>query len=171
MDFTDNSAINLEAPILLSLAVVPGMLERGRGHVVNIALGAGKVGVAYGTSYCASKHGLVGFTHASPARVRPLAGWTSSVVCPGFVTDDGMYDRWAQHGIHAPRIAGTSKPEKVASVVVDCIRKDRSEVIVNTPPVRPLVVLANMFPSITPKLLRRFGYTGTFEKVIAAGIQ
>ncbi len=69
------------------------------------------------------------------------------------------------------RIAGTSKPEKVASVVVDCIRKDRSEVIVNTPPVRPLVVRTNMFPSITPKLLRRFGYTGTFEKVIAAGIQ
>ncbi len=89
------------------------------------------------------------------------------MVCPGFVTDDGMYDRWAQHGIHAPKIAGTSKPEKVASVVVDCIRKDRSEVIVNTPPVRPLVVLANMFPSITPILLRRFGYTGTFEKVMA----
>ena len=169
-DFTDTLAINLEAPILLTLAVVPGMLERRRGHVVNIASGAGKVGVAYGTSYCASKHGLVGFTHALRAEYdRSPVGF--SVVCPGFVTDDGMYDRWAQHGIHAPRIAGTSKPEKVASVVVDCIRKDRSEVIVNTPPVRPLVVLANMFPSITPKLLRRFGYTGTFEKVIAAGIQ
>jgi hypothetical protein len=36
--------------------------------------------------------------------------------------------------------------------------------------VRPLVVLANVFPSVTPKLLRWFGYTGTFEKVISAGI-
>jgi short-subunit dehydrogenase len=169
-DFTETLAINLEAPILLTLAVVPGMLDRNRGHVVNISSGAGKVGVAYGTSYCASKHGLVGFTHALRAEYdRSPVGF--SVVCPGFVTDDGMYDRWAQHGIHAPRIAGTSKPERVASVVVDCIRKDRSEVIVNTPPVRPLVVLTNMFPSITPTLLRRFGYTGTFEKVIAAGIQ
>jgi short-subunit dehydrogenase len=168
-DFTETLAINLQAPILLTRAVVPGMLERGRGHVVNIASGAGKVGVAYGTSYCASKHGLVGFTHALRAEYdRSPVGF--SVVCPGFVTDVGMYDRWEQRGIRAPKLAGSSKPEKVAAVTVDCIRRNRAEVIVNTPPVRPLVVLANVLPSATPKLLRWFGYTGTFEKVIAAGI-
>jgi short-subunit dehydrogenase len=165
-DFTETLAINLEAPILLTHAVVPGMLQRGRGHVVNIASGAGKVGVAYGTSYCASKHGLVGFTHALRAEYeRSPVGF--SVVCPGFVTDVGMYDRWEQQGVKAPRIAGSSKPEKVASVTVDCIRTNRAEVIVNTPPVRPLVVLANVIPSVTPKLLRWFGYTGTFEEVMA----
>jgi short-subunit dehydrogenase len=169
-DFTETLAINLEAPILLTRAIVPGMLERGRGHVVNIASGAGKVGVAYGTSYCASKHGLVGFTHALRAEYeREPVGF--SVVCPGFVTDTGMYDRWEQRGVHAPRIAGSSKPEKVAAVTIDCIRRNRSEVLVNTPPVRPLVVLANMFPKLTPGLLRRFGYTKSFEQVIAAGIE
>ena len=168
-DFTETLAINLEAPILLTRAVVPGMLERGRGHVVNIASGAGKVGVAYGTSYCASKHGLVGFTHALRAEYdRSPVGF--SVVCPGFVTDVGMYDRWEQRGVRAPKLAGSSKPEKVAAVTVDCIRRNKAEVIVNTPPVRPLVVLANVLPSATPKLLRWFGYTSTFEKVIAAGI-
>jgi len=169
VDFTETLAINLEAPILLTRAVVPGMLARGRGHVVNVASGAGKVGVAYGTSYCASKHGLVGFTHALRAEYdRSPVGF--SVVCPGFVTDVGMYDRWEQQGVRAPRLAGSSKPEKVASVTIDCIRKNKAEVIVNTPPVRPLVVLTNVFPSLTPKLLRWFGYTGTFEKVIEAGI-
>jgi short-subunit dehydrogenase len=169
-DFTETLAINLEAPILLTRAIAPGMLERGRGHVVNIASGAGKVGVAYGTSYCASKHGLVGFTHALRAEYeREPVGF--SVVCPGFVTDTGMYDRWEQRGVHAPRIAGSSKPEKVAAVTIDCIRRNRSEVLVNTPPVRPLVVLANMFPKLTPVLLRRFGYTKSFEQVIAAGIE
>jgi short-subunit dehydrogenase len=168
-DFTETLAINLEAPILLTRAVVPGMLARKRGHVVNIASGAGKVGIAYGTSYCASKHGLVGFTHALRAEYeRSPVGF--SVVCPGFVTDAGMYDRWEQRGVHAPRIAGSSKPEKVASVTIDCIKKNRSEVVVNTPPVRPLIVLANMFPAITPFLLRRFGYTKSFEQVIEAGI-
>jgi short-subunit dehydrogenase len=168
-DFTETLAINLEAPILLTRAVVPGMLARKRGHVVNIASGAGKVGLAYGTSYCASKHGLVGFTHAlrSEYEDSPVG---FSVVCPGFVTDTGMYDRWEQRGVHAPRIAGSSKPEKVASVTIDCIRKNRSEVLVNTPPVRPLVVLAAMFPAITPFLLRKFGYTKSFERVIEAGI-
>ena len=169
-DFTDTLAINLEAPILLTRAVVPGMLARKRGHVVNIASGAGKVGVAYCTSYCASKHGLVGFTHAlrSEYEKSPVG---FSVVCPGFVTDVGMYSRWEDHGVHAPRIAGSSKPQKVASVTIDCIKKNRSEVIVNTPPVRPLVVIANMFPAITPFLLRKFGYTTSFEQVINTGIE
>ena len=166
-DFTDTLAINLEAPILLTRAVVPGMLERKRGHVVNIASGAGKVGVPYGTSYCASKHGLVGFTNALRAEYHSSpVGF--SVVCPGFVTDAGMYDRWEQQGLKAPSVAGSSKPEKVASVTISCIRKNRAEVIVNTPPVRPLVVIANIAPGLVPRLMKTFGYTGVFERVIAA---
>ena len=166
-DFTDTLAINLEAPILLTRAVVPGMLERKRGHVVNIASGAGKVGVPYGSSYCASKHGLVGFTNALRAEYRSSpVGF--SVVCPGFVTDAGMYDRWEQQGIKAPGVAGSSKPEKVASVTISCIRKDRAEVIVNTPPVRPLVVIANIAPGLVPRLMKTFGYAGVFERVMAA---
>jgi len=164
-DIVDTLAINLEAPMLLTRAIVPGMLARNRGHVVNIASGAGKVGVAYGSSYCASKHGLVGFTNAlrSEYRGRPVG---FSVVCPGFVTDAGMYDRWDKNGIRAPRIAGTSKPEKVASVTVQCIKRNRAEVTVNTPPVRPLIVIANIAPSIVPWLLHRLGYSKVFERVM-----
>jgi hypothetical protein len=79
-----------------------------------------------------------------------------------------MYARWEAQGIRAPRIAGTSSPEKVASVTVSCITNDRAEVIVNTPPVRPLVVLANIVPGIVPRLLRSLGYAGVFERVIEA---
>ena len=165
-DILDTLTVNLEAPMLLTRAVVPGMLARKRGHVVNIASGAGKVGVAYGTSYCASKHGLVGFTNSlrSEYRGRPVG---FSVVCPGFVTDAGMYDRWDRSGIRAPKIAGTSKPEKVAQVVVRCIRRNKAEVMVNTPPVRPLVVLANIAPSVVPWMLHRLGYSKVFERVMA----
>lgn len=163
-DFTDTIAVNLEAPILLTHAVVPGMLSRGKGHVVNISSGAGKVGVPYGTSYCATKHGLVGFTHALRAEYRGTnVGF--SVVCPGFVTDTGMYDRWEQQGIKGPKIAGNCSPEKVASVTISCIKKDRAEVLVNTPPLRSLVVLANIAPSIVPRIMQTFGYTKTFRRV------
>ena len=125
------------------------------------------MGVPYGSSYCASKHGLVGFTNALRAeyRGRPVG---FSVVCPGFVTDAGMYDRWDKNGIRAPRIAGTSKPEKVAEVTVRCIKRNKAEVTVNTPPIRPLVVLANIAPSIVPGMLHRLGYTKVFERVIDA---
>ncbi len=166
-DIVDTLATNLEAPMLLTRAIVPGMLARNRGHVVNIASGAGKVGVPYESSYCASKHGLVGFTNALRAEYRGRAvGF--SVVCPGFVTDAGMYDRWDKRGIRAPLIAGTSKPEKVAEVTVVCIKRNKAEVMVNTPPIRPLVVLANMAPSIVPGMLHRLGYSRVFERVIAA---
>ncbi len=166
-DITDTLTINLEAPMLLTRAILPGMLARSRGHVVNIASGAGKVGVPYGSSYCASKHGLVGFTSALRAeyRGRPVG---FSVVCPGFVTDAGMYDRWDKNGIHAPKLAGTSTPEKVAAVTIRCIKHNKGEATVNTPPVRPLIVLANIAPSIVPWMLHRLGYSKVFERVIDA---
>ncbi len=93
-----------------------------------------------------------------------------SVVCPAFITDTGMYARWGQAGIRAPRIAGSTTPKKVADVVVRCIRKDVAEVIVNTPPVRPLVVLANIAPGIVPPLLERLGYAKVFERVADEGV-
>jgi hypothetical protein len=37
--------------------------------------------------------------------------------------------------------------------------------------VRPLVVIANMFPKLSPMLLRRLGYTATLEQVAATGIE
>jgi short-subunit dehydrogenase len=168
-DFTESLAVNLEAPILLTRAVVPGMLERGRGHVVNIASGAGKIGVPFATSYCASKHGLVGFTSALRCEYRgqPVG---FSVVCPGFVTDVGMYSRWEEAGLGAPKIAGSSTPEKVASVTIDCIEHDRAEVTVNTPPVRPLIVLANMMPSLVPPVMQLLGYSKTFARVAGAEV-
>jgi short-subunit dehydrogenase len=165
-DLLQTIEINLTAPLMFMRSIVPGMLQRGRGHVVNIASGAGKVGVPYGVSYCTSKHGLVGATHALRAEYlgRPVG---FSVVCPGFVTDVGMYARMEQDGAKAPKVAGSSKPEKVASVVIDCIRKDKAEVLVNTPPIRPLVVLANIIPSITPHMMKRLGYSDVFAKTAA----
>jgi short-subunit dehydrogenase len=166
-DIVETLNVNLEAPMLLSQLVLPGMLARGRGHIVNIASGAGKVGVPMGTSYCASKHGLVGFTHALHAELRrsPVG---ASVVCPAFVADAGMYARWEAQGIRSPMIAGTAKPEAVAKAVLRCIRKNKVEATVNTPPVRPLIVLANIAPSMVAPLLEKIGYSQVFERAAEA---
>jgi short-subunit dehydrogenase len=163
-DFADTLAINLEAPIHLTHAVLPGMLDRQRGHVVNIASGAGKAGVPYGTSYSTSKFGLVGFTHALKAEyLHSPVGF--SVVCPGFVTEVGMYHRWAEQGAKGPRIGGTCSPDKVAKVTVRCIERNTLEATVNTPPLRPLIVLGAIAPSLSPRILHWMGYAKTFAKV------
>jgi short-subunit dehydrogenase len=157
--------VNLMAPMLLTRAVLPGMIGRGRGHIVNIASGAGKVGVAFEASYSSSKHGLVGLTRSLRAEysASPVG---FSVVCPAFVSDAGMYDRWVRDGVKAPWYVGWSRPTKVAKVVVSCIRRDRGEVLVNFPPVRPLVTLLAAAPAIEPAVMCILGYTRMFERAV-----
>jgi short-subunit dehydrogenase len=54
--------VNLMAPIDLTHLLLPGMLERGRGHIVNVSSIAGYVGFPYTEAYAAAKSGLIGFT-------------------------------------------------------------------------------------------------------------
>lgn len=160
--------VNLVAAMLLTRAVLPGMLDRQRGHIVNIASGAGKVGVPYAVAYATSKHSMVGLTNSLRCEYHknPVGFF---VVYPGFVSETGMYARWENEGARAPKISGRSTPEKVAEVVIKCIHKNRGEVLVITPPIRPLVVLANIAPRITPRAMKLFGYTRTFERAVDIG--
>ena len=69
-------------------AVLPGMVERGFGRIVNIASTAGLKGYAYVSAYCAAKHALVGLTRAL-ALETARRGVTVNAVCPGY-TDTAL---------------------------------------------------------------------------------
>lgn len=75
-------AVNLRAPFLLAKAVFPGMVQRGRGTIINVSSVAGKRGWANAAAYCASKFGLTGFTQALAAEGKPY-GIRACVVYPG----------------------------------------------------------------------------------------
>lgn len=139
--------VNLTSALLLTREALPGMLDRGRGHVVNMASAAGKVGVPFQVVYSASKFGLVGATAALRAEFldTPIG---FSAVCPGFVTDEGMYARFEERGVRAPRLTGTTSPTKVARAVVRAIERDQAEAIVNDVPLRPMAVLGQVFPGL-----------------------
>jgi len=77
-------AVNVEGAFLVTRAFLPGMIERGRGRVVNVASVAGRTGAPYLAAYTASKHALVGFTRALAAEVA-ARGVTVNAVCPGYV--------------------------------------------------------------------------------------
>lgn len=76
--------INLTGAFLCSLKVLPGMINRGRGRIINISSTAGLKGFEHLAAYCASKHGLIGFTRALAAEVGDK-GVTVNAICPGFV--------------------------------------------------------------------------------------
>jgi short-subunit dehydrogenase len=108
--------------------MIPGMLERMRGHVVNIASVAGKAAVPYNIVYSATKHGLIGFTLSLRAEMRDT-GVSASVVCPGYVVEAGMY---AEGHIRSPRPrAGTgTTPREVGRAVARAIEKDKPDTVV-----------------------------------------
>ena len=76
--------VNLTGVFLFTKAALPVMLGQGRGHIVNIASGAGRMGMAGGAAYSASKFGVIGFTEAVGLEVRNR-GVKISVVEPGSV--------------------------------------------------------------------------------------
>jgi 3-hydroxybutyrate dehydrogenase len=93
-------AINVTAAFRLTRALVPGMVERGWGRVINLASNAGVSGYRYTAAYCASKHAMVGMTRALAIDLA-RTGVTINAVCPGWVATRMVDEAVA-------RIAGTT---------------------------------------------------------------
>jgi short-subunit dehydrogenase len=150
---------NLIAPIELTRKLLPGMLERRRGVVVNVSSMASKGPVPYNTVYSATKHGLNGFSSSLRLELHD-SGVHVGVVCPGFVSEAGM---WADSGMAAPAVMAEVSPEAVARAVLKVIRGAR-EVLVTPGPVRPMLALRDLVPSIEGPLVRALGIAKVFAE-------
>jgi NAD(P)-dependent dehydrogenase (short-subunit alcohol dehydrogenase family) len=84
-------SVNLTGTMVCTQAVLPGMLQRGWGRIVNVASTAGQIGYAYVSAYCAAKHGVIGLTR-SLALETAAKGVTVNAVCPGYTETDIVRD-------------------------------------------------------------------------------
>ena len=90
-------AVNLEAVLNTTHAVLPGMQARGFGRIVNVASEAGRLGSRGGSVYAAAKGGVIAFTR-SIARENGRKGITANVVAPGPIDTPLLRQAVAQGG-------------------------------------------------------------------------
>jgi len=166
-ELTSMVDVNLTAPLLLTHLVVPGMLSRELGHVVFVSSVAGKLGPAYSEPYAATKAALVGLTQSLRAEYlgAPIG---FSVVCPGFIAGDGMYQRMVEDGFKSNRMMGETTTAKVTQKVIRAIRRDQGEVIESGAPVRPMLALGQLAPGLVERVAPRVGVTELFRRVAAS---
>jgi uncharacterized protein len=145
--------VNLRSPIHMTHALLPGMLERCRGHLVYISSISGKVATSYSSLYNATKFGLRGFSFGMHEDLRGTGVGTTAVF-PGVVADAGM---WADGGLDLPRGVKPSKPSAVADAVIAGIEKDKPEINVANPIERLGGVLAGPAPRLVSFINRHAG--------------
>jgi short-subunit dehydrogenase len=116
-------ALNLVAPMELARAMLPGMLERGSGRIVNVASVAAHVGVDDEAVYAATKWGLAGFTESLRAELTET-GVGVSLVSPGVVRTAFFDRRGAPYTRSFPPLIPA---ERVARAIVRVVERDEDD--------------------------------------------
>jgi short-subunit dehydrogenase len=145
--------VNLEAPILMAREVIPGLVEKGEGHIVFVGSLNGKAATPRTSVYCATKFGLRGFALALREDLHPRNVGVS-LVAPGFIREAGMF---AASGAKAPAGMGTTPPRQVGQAVITAIRHDRAEVEPATVRLRIATGIAHRHPELAARVQRRGG--------------
>jgi NADP-dependent 3-hydroxy acid dehydrogenase YdfG len=115
--------INVNGVMFGVKEIVPRMLQRGRGHVVNVASTAGKGGFPGGGTYCGTKHYVVGLSEALRAELRGT-GIEVSCVMPVVVNTE------LASGLQETRGVKHVQPEDVATEIVSALQEARFDVFV-----------------------------------------
>jgi short-subunit dehydrogenase len=158
--------VNLTGAILLTRMILPHMLSRRSGHIVNVSSLTAKGGPPCSEPYVATKAGLIAFTKSLRAEYRGT-GVSASVIVPGFVKA-GMYQRlFEETGLAAPRMF-LEAPEAVARAVVRAVKADIPEIIVNPGPMRLLTALGEFSPSLAEFVVRVSGVADWFKRIAEA---
>src|SRR5262249_56389898 len=105
--------VNFFAPMRMTLALLPRMLERGDGVIANVSSVGGRLGIIHETAYCASKFALCGWSEAMAVDLHG-SGISVKLIEPGPVDTE----IWDQPGSEEPLYQG---PKVAADVVAEGI--------------------------------------------------
>jgi short-subunit dehydrogenase len=119
----DVMRVNFFAPMHMTLAVLPRMLARGSGLIVNVSSVGGRLPIIHETAYCASKSALCGWSEAMAVDLYGT-GVSVKLIEPGPVDTE----IWDQQGSEEPIYQGPKVPAaEVADGIIEAIGSDRFE--------------------------------------------
>ncbi|BAZ12429.1 short-chain dehydrogenase/reductase SDR [Calothrix sp. NIES-4071] len=153
-DIRSTLTTNLISGMELTRLLLPDMIGKGSGHVVNIASGSGKKGAPYNSVYSASKAGLIMWTDALRQELAS-SNVGVTVVCPGY-TQAGMF---LAFGLSAPKMARVSQPSDVANAILRAIEKNHGEVMLDGFLTKLLFSYIQLVPDFGDRLYRWIGLT------------
>ena len=122
-DLDETMRVNFFSPVRMSMALLPKMLERGAGSIVNVSSLGGRLGIKHETAYCASKFALCGWSEAMAIDL-----WNDPIdvrlIIPGAI-DTEIWDKPTDE---PPLYDGPKEPpETVAEGIVAAIEGDQFE--------------------------------------------
>ena len=154
---------NLTAPIQLARGLAPGMVARGRGHLVFVSSLSGKVASPGSSMYAATKFGLRGFGFGLRQDLAPH-GVGVSLITPGFIRDAGMFAKSGAEEALPPGV-GTSTPEEVAAATVRAIKRNKGEIAVAPLPMRLGAVFGSALPTVAAMTQKASGAQGIADRM------
>ena len=163
-------AIDLLAPIALTQALLPRMLEAGAGRIVAISSVAGIAGVPMRSAYCAAKHGLIGYHDALRAENEHL-GINVLVVAPGSVrtniSRNAMTGDGSRRGVSDAAIDNGLPPEDAAAQILAALEAGKRELILATGMEHEIAVLRRRDPDALYDRLSQMMRDGYAQKLAA----
>ena len=141
-------------------SVIPSMLERKSGHIVNLISPAGLIPIPFMMPYTAARYAMVGLSHSLYEELH-FQGIGVTLVCPAQV-DTGYFERNDADMNWYPKLSKlfpVLKPEEVGAAVVEGIQKDKREVII--PKMLEAVIrLYEPIPRVWVTLFKKLGLWG-----------
>ena len=145
--------LNLRAPMLMTRALLPKLLDKGSGHLVYMSSTSGKLAITGSAIYSATKFGLRGFAQGLRDDLKGT-GVGVSAIFPGPIAGAGM---WEDTEIKLPWYVGKRTDQDVAKAVLKAIERNRAEINVNPPGMAITPLLAGVSPRLAQTLNRRLG--------------
>ncbi len=153
--------INFFGTIALTKEVVPGMIERGHGHIVVTSSVMGKIGTKYRSAYAATKHALHGWFDCLRQEVQEQ-GVDVTLVCPGYVKTDIRKNALQADGTKYNEMGEAHKdamdPDEFAEKLLPKVSAGKQEIYIGGKEVWA-VYLKRLSPKLVNKLLMRIKVT------------